>query len=76
MQIMPNRGILFNDSLDKLRGDAIVACQDGLPEALVYYLRALETSYLGMLHEQHKRSASDIGWKHIADPSPSGKGEP
>lgn len=69
VQVLQNGGILFNDSLDRLRGDAIVACQSGIPEDLVYYLRALERAYLDKLHQDHLRYAQEIGWKH-QDPKP------
>jgi hypothetical protein len=63
MQVLPNTGILGNDSLDRLRGDALTACDDGLPEPLVYYLRAIEAAYLDMKAEQKRRSIREIGWK-------------
>lgn len=64
-RVLENSGILFDDELDKLRAAAILACQDGLPEDLVYYLKALEAAYLGKVHAEHRRSAQEIGWKHL-----------
>lgn len=63
--IMPNTGILMDDNLDKLRRDALVEAQSGLPEAVVCYLRALESAYLGMKMEQKKSALRDIGWKFV-----------
>lgn len=62
--IVPNSGIMSDDRLDSLRGDAIAAHHDTpLPDAVVHYLRALESDYLDRLHQQKKRSAREIGWK-------------
>lgn len=74
MQVLPNTGILGNDGLDRLRGDALTVCDAGLPEPLVYYLRALEESYLDMKAEQKKRSVREIGWKFTPPKSESGEG--
>jgi hypothetical protein len=65
VSIVPNSGILFDDRLDRLRSDALMACQDGLPESLVYYLSALEVAFLERKLEEHRRSLRDIGWKHL-----------
>lgn len=69
--VLPNTGILGNDHLDRLRGDALVATVNGLPEELVYYLRAIEGAYLDMKADQKRRAISEIGWKFVA-PKPSG----
>lgn len=61
--VLSNTGILGNDPLDQLRGQALVASGDGLPEALVYYLRALEGAYIDLRHVQKRKSLRDIGWK-------------
>lgn len=70
--IMPNTGILGDDSLDRLRGEAIVASQGGLPEQVVYYLRAIERRYMDMKNEQKLRALTEIGWPHVKPDSAEG----
>lgn len=69
LTIIPNSGIMSDDRLDKLRGDAISACVNGIPEPLVHYLHALERQYLDMRHNQKLESAREIGWKANEDPN-------
>lgn len=62
--LVPNSGILSNDHLDRLRGDAIGAHHETpLPDAVVHYLRALESDYLDRQHAEKKKWAREIGWK-------------
>lgn len=63
IQLVPNSGIFNDDKLDRQRGDAIVASQDGLPEPVVYYLRDLESRLLDAMARQKKQSLRDIPWK-------------
>jgi len=63
MQVMPNSGILSDDRLDKLRGEALTASDAGLPEAVVYYLRAIESAYLGLKQQQKMAALNEITWK-------------
>ncbi len=72
LHIKANSGIMLDDTLDRLRGDAIAACQGGLPEPLVYYLRSLEVRYLDLIHQQRLRSMQDITWKHQVNGSAEG----
>jgi hypothetical protein len=73
MQVLPNTGIMHNDALDKLRGDAIIECRNGLPKPLVCYLNALESRYLDLIAQQHRRSALEVGWRHIAKQKEGGE---
>jgi hypothetical protein len=66
--LVPNSGIMSDDHLDKLRGEAIYAHHDTpMPDECVHYLRALEERYLDGLHQQKKRHAREIGWKLSKD---------
>lgn len=60
--VVPNSGLFNDPTLDSLRGEALRACYDvELPEGLVYYLRALESRYLGEVAERKRRFAA-AGW--------------
>ena len=66
--VVPNSGILRNDMLDRLRGDAILASSvKGLPEPVVYYIRALESAYMEHEHQRRKAALAEIKWTF--DPS-------
>jgi hypothetical protein len=62
--VVPNSGILQDDYLDRLRGDALTASDAGLPEPLVYYLRALEKSFMTLKARERERWRNEIDWKH------------
>lgn len=68
MKLVPNSGIFNDDNLDRLRGDALMASEEGLPEPVVYYPRALESRLLDALIERKKAALRDIGWKHFPTP--------
>lgn len=61
--VLPNTGILMNDALDKLRGDALRDAQSGLPESVVYYLRSLESAYMDMKLDQKRSALREVAWK-------------
>lgn len=61
--IVPNSGILQNDRLDELRKQALTVCNNGLPDVLVEYLRALEKSHMNHIAEDRKRWRNEIDWK-------------
>lgn len=63
IQVIPNSGIFNDENLDRLRGEAIMASQGGLPEPLVYYLRALESRLLDFKAEAKQRAIREIAWK-------------
>lgn len=68
--VIPNRGIMFSDELDRLRVAAVMEHQQNtLPEAVVYYIRALEDLYLDRLHRDHKQSAAEVGFVFPKEPS-------
>lgn len=68
--VMPNSGILQDDRLDKLREDALIACPGGLPEELVYYLRALEKAFMDQKARERQEWRDKIDWKHIPGDRP------
>lgn len=65
IRTVPNSGIFNDESLDRLRGEAIAASQNGLPEEVVYYLRALEARLLEVMFERKRADLTTIGWKHL-----------
>ena len=63
MQAVPNSGIMGDDRMDKLRGDAIVATREHpIPAEVGVYILELEVLYLGMRHQQKLQLLSEVGW--------------
>lgn len=68
--ILPNTGIMGDDRLDKLRGDALVEHHAAtLPEPVVYYLRALEARYMDLRNEEKRRALREVGWSFPKEPA-------
>ena len=63
MNPIPNSGVFNDETLDRLRSDAAVECASkNLPEALIYYLRALEAALIKEKAE-HKTLRAGSFWK-------------
>lgn len=67
MRVVSNSGIFSDELLDALRGEAIADAQGGLPEAVVYYLRALEGQHLDLIASRKAQSLRDVGWKFLPE---------
>ena len=68
LHVVPNSGLFNNESLDRLRGEALTAFTGTeIPEVVVYYLRALESEVLSLKAEQKRRFATETGWRFKGD---------
>ena len=74
MHVVPNSGVMGEDALDRLRSEAVLEHHaTPLPEAVVYYLRALEQRFADDRAERQRRAMREIGWTFAPTPE---TGEP